>query len=274
VSLETGAVLSMLIPPTVLPGVELPAMSFAPALVTLRFAPSSVMSMSDGQLATPEPAFRSASTGSLQLKPTATRPLYQPSAFGCVVGPPVIVGPRRSMLTPLTDAEFEFPALSDTFTGPAPRFRPSPMIVVLAGHNPSTPESPSEQFQVTETSPVYHLFPLASMPFGSGSCPLMSGGVRSMLMFLTVASAVLPALSAAFPVTDWPAPSLVSVTGCVQPAMPDSASLQVNMAVTGTLFQPLAFASGVRSPVIVGATLSICTVIEFCGAPLSSTLPA
>src|SRR5215216_710330 len=102
----------------------------------------------------------------------------------------------------------------------------------------------------------------------------MLGAVRSMLMFLTLASAVLPALSAAFPVTDWPAPSLESVAGSVHPASPDSASSHVNVTVTGALFQPLAFAGGVRWPEIVGARLSILSVIVFCGAVLSSAFPA
>src|SRR3954470_181451 len=123
----------MLIPPTVLPAVGLPARSLAGSLVTLWFMPSPLSSLSLGQLATPEPSVPSASFGSAQEKPTMTSLLYQPAALGLVVGAPLIAGPLRSILMPLTDADFGLPALSETLAGPAPRLEPSPAITSSAG---------------------------------------------------------------------------------------------------------------------------------------------
>src|SRR5437763_6109024 len=77
-----------------------------------------------------------------------------------------------------------------------------------------------------------------------------------MLMPLTVAEAVLPALSLAVPVTDCAAPSLVRIVGPAQLATAESASAQVKLTVTSLLFQPAAFAAGDAAPVIVGGVLS------------------
>src|SRR4051794_38554695 len=68
----------------------------------------------------------------------------------------------------------------------------------------------------------------------------------------TVAVVPWPRASTAVPSTDWPAPSLDTVTGAVQVAIPEPASAQVNVTVTGVRLQPVALAA----PVIVGAVVS------------------
>src|SRR4051794_12684538 len=107
------------------------------------------------------------------------------------------------------------------------------------------------------TSPLYQPAALS----GVVGAPTSVGFVRSMLTLSTVVVLVLPALSCAFPTTDWAAPSLASVTGSVHPAIPDSASEQTKLAVTGPLFQPNPFVAGARLPTIVGGTPSIRSVI-------------
>src|SRR5438067_1789906 len=97
-----------------------------------------------------------------------------------------------------------------------------------------------------------------------------------MLMPLTVAEAVLPALSLAVPVTDCAAPSLLRVVGPAQLATAESASAQVKLTVTSLLFQPAAFAAGEAAPVIVGGVLSMLmplTVAEAVFPAVSVQLP-
>ena len=64
--------------------------------------------------------------------------------------------------------------------------------------------------------------------------------------------------------TDWFAPSAVSVVEPEQLAMPGAAGSSVHEKLTPTsvLFQPFAFAAGVRLPTIVGLVLSIMTLTE------------
>src|ERR687885_1787965 len=99
---------------------------------------------------------------------------------------------------------------------------------------------------------------------------VMAGLSVSMLIGLTVVVAVLSALSIAVPLTDWLAPLVLSVTPLltaaapvpvtpVQVWIPDCTgpwSAQVNFAVTGPLYQPLAFGLIVAAPVMAGAVLS------------------
>ncbi len=56
--------------------------------------------------------------------------------------------------------------------------------------------------------------------------------------------------------------------------MPDSASAQLKVTVTLVLFQPLLLAPGAFVLLMVGAVLSIFTVIVLPGWLLSSVLPA
>src|SRR5918911_5613990 len=91
-----------------------------------------------------------------------------------------------------------------------------------------------------------------------------------MLRPPTVVLVVLSARSTAVPVTDWLAPLVSSTSPLltlpltpVQLAMPDCtvpASAQVNLTVTGVLYQPAGFGLVVAAPVMVGAVLSSLTV--------------
>src|SRR3712207_4808701 len=101
----------------------------------------------------------------------------------------------------------------------------------------------------------------------------MTGFVLSML---TAAGsvAVLPALSLTVPVTACALPSEVTVCGPVQLATPDSASEQVNVTVTFSLFQPSALAAGLWVWPMVGEVLSMpkLTVCAASVLPAASTL--
>ena len=123
---------------------------------------------------------------------------------------------------PGTVAVATLPARSAT-VAVAERLSPSPSMTVSAGHAPAMPESGSSQVQCTTTSPRYQ--PSA---FGCVvTAPEIVGAVLSMLMSLTVTSAVLSAASTAVPVTDWFAPS-ASIFVSVHEAMPDRASSHEN----------------------------------------------
>src|SRR5881397_3929124 len=141
-----------------------------------------------------------------------------------------MVGPAVSMLMPPTMNEAAFPALSvaDLVTD---WLAPSPVSVTGDGHD-AMPESASEHVKVIVTGPLYQ--PLA---FGLVvTAPVMVGFVRSMLIPPTEAVSLLPAMSFALPVTDWPAPSPPSVTGASQLATPENASEHVKLTVTDVLF--------------------------------------
>src|SRR4051794_41845219 len=78
-----------------------------------------------------------------------------------------------------------------------------------------------------------------------------------MLMSSTVVSVVLPALSTAVPVADWPALSFESVTGAEQPPTPDPSSEQAKGTVTGVLFQPKPFAARRRAALMGGGVPAV-----------------
>ena len=86
------------------------------------------------------------------------------------------------------------------------------------------------------------------------------GAVSSMLMLDTVNVATFPALSVAVPVTAWFAPS-PSVVGPDRLSRPESASLPLKLTVTSALYQLLIFADRSADPLIVGAVLSILTLV-------------
>src|SRR5260370_27098169 len=98
------------------------------------------------------------------------------------------------------------------------------------------------------TSLLFQPKPLGSAP----RLAVVVGAELSMLMPETVALALLPAISVAVPMTDWPAPSSISVTVWVELATPEVASLAVKLTVTGPLYQPSALAAVVGAPLIVG----------------------
>src|SRR4029079_3542657 len=127
---------------------------------------------------------------------------------------------------------------------------PSPVIVLFAGLE--VPDSASPAVHATVTSPLYQ-------PAAFGDVvgePSRVGATLSMLIPLTVVLAVLSALSVTVPVTDWFAPLVLNVVGADEVLTPEVASLGANETVTSVLFQPFAFAAGVREPVMVGAVLS------------------
>src|SRR3954451_13693959 len=105
----------------------------------------------------------------------------------------------RSILMPVTEPVPSLPALSLIFAE-APRWRPSPVIVLLAGWvDGSMSDRPSCPVQATETSPLYQSPPFES-PVGA---PVRDGAVLSMLILSTVTEFLLPATSLVSPWTDW-----------------------------------------------------------------------
>src|SRR5438093_7849785 len=113
------------------------------------------------------------------------------------------------------------------------------------------PISAQVKFTVTEP-PSYQ--PAA---LGEGvATPLIVGAVLSMLIPETVALALLPALSVAVPLADWPLPS-ASVASAAQLWTPESASAQLKCTVTWLLSQPAAVGEVVAAPLIVGAGVSM-----------------
>src|SRR2546422_683900 len=106
---------------------------------------------------------------------------------------------------------------------------------------------------VTWSAPV--MLPLA------GEAMLSSGGVRARL--------TVPARSSARPTNSWSAPSLVTVIGGGQKAMPLSPSEHTNVTVASRLVQPFAFGPGVTVARIVGAVRSM-----LMRAPANAMFPA
>ena len=117
---------------------------------------------------------------------------------------------------------------------------------------------PSVRFNQSVTSLIAQRYPYTLQ---LTIAALIVGGVRSMFT-VAVALALLPALSVALPVTNWPPPWLVSIVGPLQLATPEVASEQVKLTVTGVLFQPLPLERGTRPEVIDGSVLSILTAGE------------
>ena len=212
--------------------VLLPALS-ATVAVSLRPLPSPVMVLLAGAEATPE---RSSSA----VQSIVTSPLYQPLPLAAVVGLPLSVGAVSSTLMPPTVVLAELPAAS---TAVPSRDWSVPSPKVLSAVTLSMPDRVSLPSKWTVTSVLFQPKSLAA----GVRLPVMVGLVLSRL---TVAGsvAVLPALSVAVPVTGWSLPSVVTVWGAVQLAIPDRSawSSQVKVTVTSALFQPLPFASGSR----------------------------
>jgi len=118
------------------------------------------------------------------------------------------------------------------------------------------PEPESAQVKVTVTFELFQ--PLA---FGTGKAlAVIVGGVRSILI-VSAALAVFPALSVQVAVTGV-VPSVESVMGEGFPVAPESASVQVNVTVTGDLFQPAALGSGEGEAVMTGGVLSIFRITQ------------
>ena len=81
----------------------------------------------------------------------------------------------------------------------------------------------------------------------------MTGAVLSMFK-LTLAVAVCPATSVTVPVTTWSRPSVVTVTGAGQLAIP-SGPEQAKLTVAFVLCHPFEFGAGVTVVVIAGGTI-------------------
>src|SRR6266516_676580 len=161
-----------------------------------------------------------------QAQATITLLSYQPFAFGPVVAAPDSDGAVLSTLMPVTDVVAVLPALSVAVPD-AVWLVPSPRLW-LAGQD-LTPErfAWSAQAKLTVTSSAYQ-----PLPFGARSAAAVTvGGVRSMLT-VAVSLALLPALSVPVPCTCCPPPSVVTLTGGVQLATPEPASVHVNVTVT------------------------------------------
>jgi len=104
---------------------------------------------------------------------------------------------------------------------------------VVGDEKLDTPERASEQAKLMVTGTLFHPFML-----GWTDLELVTvGGVRSMLMLVSVVLAALSARSVQFPVTDWPLPS-PRVVGDEKLDTPERASEQAKLMVTGTLFHP------------------------------------
>src|SRR5437667_3747001 len=86
---------------------------------------------------------------------------------------------------------------------------------------------------------------------------VITGGVLSMLIPLTVVLAPLPGRSIANPVIDWFLPSFVRTTSGVHETIPERVSLHSKCTVTSTLFHPFALGPGDREPLMVGGVLSM-----------------
>ena len=137
-----------------------------------------------------------------------------------------------------------------------------------------TPDSASDTPNVTTTGVLFQ--PCA---FAVGAwAPDTTGAVLSILT-VTLAVAVLPALSRAVPETTWLLPSVPRTTGGGHTATPDPASLQTNVTVTFVLFQPRVFGVGLTVVLITGGVVSpeegagatIVTVSDRPALPRSST---
>ena len=120
------------------------------------------------------------------------------------------------------------------------------------------PDRSSAKFQWMVTSSLYQPSALALLV----AAPLIRGDVLSMLMPVTWAVAWLSATLSAVPLTDWLAPSPLSVVSDGQLLMPESASEQLKLTDTSELFQPLAFGAGVRAPLMLGGSLSTWTLTD------------
>src|SRR5262249_35708448 len=100
-------------------------------------------------------------------------------------------------------------------------------------------------------------------------CELFAGEaiVRSgaVLSILTLSNSVweLPATSVAVPLAVRVPPSLVSVTGLLTLATPESPSVALKVTVTSELFQPLAFGFGLTTEFRSGSVLSTLTTTDF-----------
>src|SRR6185503_14269054 len=190
---------------------------------------------------------------------------FQPAALGNGTCVAVIVGRVLSTLT-VTAVSAALPARSTA----APRTiwpAPSAVIAAGAGHD-AMPDRPSVQVNVTIASRVIH-----PALFGSGCTEATIVGAVLSILTVTLAEAVLPALSTAVPVTTCAAPSVVTVFDGEHVAIPDPVSAHVKFTRTSIRFQPVSFGGGTAVAEIVGGVSSaprMRTVNWLPGLPRSS----
>ena len=104
------------------------------------------------------------------------------------------------------------------------------------------------------------LFQLFAFGCGAAAAVIASGAVCTLTV--SVALAVFPALSVAEPLNDSFNPAVVICTGAGQLATPESESEQVKLTVAGAVTTPFVFGAGVTVAVMVGAVLSMLSVVE------------
>jgi hypothetical protein len=138
-------------------------------------------------------------------------------------------------------------------------FAPSAVRVKLTVEE-TTPESASEQFQVSVTSVLFQPFAFAGVRLAN----VITGEVRSILIpVFEIAGLVFPALSVQVPDgEDCPAPSVFTTTGAAQVSRPERLSVPVNVIVTLPLFQLFPFGRGSALATTAGGVLSILIVTE------------
>src|SRR5258708_24548016 len=115
--------------------------------------------------------------------------------------------------------------------------------------------TPPEHTNETVTS---LLFQPAALDAGLTLARIASGA--SCTVSVRLVEAVFPATSVAVPLKTWPVPTIVRLTGCGQLAIPESASVQLNVMVAGAVTMPLASAAGVTVAVMIGGVSSMLTV--------------
>ena len=126
----------------------------------------------------------------------------------------------------------------------------------MVGGQEAIPDKASVQVNLAVTFELFHLAALAA----GVSVVVTTGAVLSSLTIIETL-AVFPALSVAVPLTVWLAICVLTVTGAVHVAIPDVLSAQVNVTTTLLLFQPAALGAGCATPVIVGRSVSVPTIL-------------
>ena len=118
-----------------------------------------------------------------------------------------------------------------------------------------SPRAGSAQEKPTLTALRYH--PAAFLPVGS--CAVMSSGVRSMLMPVTVPAPLFPARSLMLADAPRlrPSPLMVLLTGWVAASIPDRPSAPVQAMETSPRYHSPPLESPVGAPVSEGAVLSM-----------------
>jgi hypothetical protein len=181
--------------------------------------------------------------------------LYQPAAFGLVVGAPLNVGGTLSMLMPLTVTLAVFSALS--MAVPVTDWLAALVVSVVGPEQLLTPDKSSAQLKLTATSVLFQPLALAA----GLRLPLIVGAVLSSRT-VTEPLPELPSLSVAVAVFVVPlAVALsvltLSVAGVGPVPRPEPLSVALQVIAMLSLNQPAALgACGYRLALTVGPVLS------------------